>query len=109
MYSRTTIMMIPHNFKIRRKSDVKTFINDCMVKGNEYYIITDDGDQFNFSKDKNGNISIATRNGDLKDIFNPLIEVARTNNNCYKETVTDYIWQNRKYINSKWFSNRKEY
>ena len=38
MYNRTTIMMIPYNFKIRRKSDVKTFINDCMIKGNEYYI-----------------------------------------------------------------------
>ena len=108
MYN-TMIMMIPHNFKIRRKSDVEAFIKDCMVNGNEYCITTDSGVQFVFSKDKDGNMSVSTRSGDLKDIFNPLLEVARTNNNCYKETVTYYVWKNRKYINSKWFSKRKEY
>ena len=43
----------------------------------------------------------------LKDIFNPLLEVARTKDNCYKKTVEDYIWQNRKYINAKWFKEER--
>ena len=108
MYNITT-MIIPYNFKIRRISDIETFIKDCMVNGNEYCIVTDSGVQFVFSKDKDGEVSVATRDGDLKDIFNPLIEIAKTDKLCYEKTVIDYIWQNRKYINSKWFSNRKEY
>ena len=100
----TTIMRIPYGFKIRKKSDVEIFINDCMISGGEYYIVTDLKEQFIFKKDRNENISVTYRNGDLTDIFNPSMEVARTNNNCYEKTVVDYIWQNRKYINAKWFS-----
>jgi hypothetical protein len=101
------IMVSPNGFKIRRKSDVDVFINQCMLKDNEYYIVTDDGFQFVFRKDKEGNVSVLNRNGDLRDIFSPLLEVARTNNNCYEKTVVDYIWQNRKYINAKWFSDKE--
>ena len=98
----TTIMMIPDSFKIRKKADIKTFLDKCMVKGNRYDVITEKT-QFIFSKDKEGNISVAIRDGDLTDIFNPSVEVARTNNNCYKNTVEDYIWKLRKYINKKFF------
>lgn len=101
------IMQIPNGFKIRKKSDVETFMNKCMCKNNRYAIITDSGMQFIFGKDKDGNISVAIRHGDLKDIFNPSLEVARTNNNCYKGTVEEYIWQNRKYINAKWFKEER--
>ena len=104
---RTVVMMIPNGFKIRKKTDVEVFVNDCMQKGNEYYIITDSKEQFIFRKDTNGDISVVYRNGDLTDIFNPSMEVARTNNNCYEKTVADYIWQNRKYINAKWFSDNE--
>jgi hypothetical protein len=98
-----TIMQIPHGFKIRKKSDVETFMKKCMCKGNRYDIITDSGIQFIFSRDKDDNFSVLTRTGNLRDMFNPSLEVARTNNNCYKETVIEYIWQNRKYINKKFF------
>ena len=101
------IMVAPNGFKIRKKTDVDVFINQCMLKGGEYYIVTDDGTQFVFYKDKDGNTSVSYRNGDLKDIFNPLLEVARTKDNCYKKTVEDYIWQNRKYINAKWFKEER--
>lgn len=101
------IMMIPHGFKIRKKSDAEVFINECMIKGNEYYIITDSGIQFIFDKKKDDNVSVLYRNGDLRDPFNPLLEVARTNDNCYKKTVSDYVWKYRKYINAKWFSDKE--
>ena len=48
---------------------------------------------------------MAIRNGDLYDIFNPEIEIARTKDNCYDKTVQDYIWQFRKAINKKWFND----
>lgn len=96
-----TIMKIPHGFKIRKKADLKIFINECMTGGSRYAIITDDGIQFVFYKDKNDNVSVVTVIGD--NIFVPSIKVARTDNNPYKNTVEHYIWQNRKYINKKWF------
>ena len=105
---KTTIMLVPQGFKIRKKSDVEIFINECMQKGYRYGIVTDSGLEFIFSKDKDGNISVLMRSGDLTDMFNPSIEIARTNDNCYKGTVKEYIWQNRKHINAKWFTERRD-
>ena len=104
---RVSIMVMPIGFKIRKKADVEVFIQKCMQNNSDYNIITDENskEQFIFRKDKNGNVSVAYRNGNLNDIFNPMIEVARTNDNCYKATVQDYIWKNRKYINAKWFND----
>lgn len=102
-----TIMQIPHGFKIRKKIDVETFINKCMCKGNRYYIVTESGEQFIFEKDKDGSVSVLNRTGDLTDMFNPSLEVARTNGNCYLGTVDEYIWKNRKYINAKWFKEER--
>ena len=98
---KVAIMMIPHGFKIRKKSDVEYFINKCMC-GGDYYIITDSGVQYIFSKRKD-EVSVCKRNGDLHDPFNPSLEIANTRRNVYERTVNDYIWQNRKYINAKWF------
>lgn len=100
-----TIMMIPHGFKIRKKSDVEVFIKQCLCNG-DYYIITDTGEQYIFSKSAD-EISVCVRTGDLHDIFNPSLEVATTRHNGYEKTVEDYVWQNRKYINAKWFSEDK--
>lgn len=101
-------MIFPYGFKIRKKSDVNIFINECMQRNHyEYYIVTEDGYQYVFRKDNNDNVSVLYRNGDLRDPFNPLLEVARTNDNCYKKTVSDYVWKYRKYINAKWFSDKE--
>ena len=104
---RCTIMQIPQGFKIRKKVDIETFINDCMCRGCRYSVIDNDVQCF-IEKDKDGNISIDLRYGDLNNIWNPSLEVARTKDNCYKETVQDYIWQFRKAINAEWFSKRKD-
>ena len=101
---RVSIMSIPHGFKIRKKIDTEKFIEKCMVKGNDYYIIIDREKALHLSKDKNGDVSVCIKSGNLADIFNPLLEVARTNNNCYNKTVYDYIWEYRKYINAEWFT-----
>ena len=99
------LMQIPCGFKIRRKIDVEKFINDCMCNDNRYSITVNRNEEIIIEKDKNSNISVAIRNGDLFDIFNPEVEVARTKDNCYDKTVQDYIWKYRKSINKKWFNN----
>ena len=102
MYS-CSLMKVPCGFKIRKKVDCDTFINKCMCNDNTYSIV-DTGVQVIIEKDKNGNVSVSTRYGDFTNIFNPSLEVARTKNNCYKETVQDYIWKYRKAINALWFN-----
>lgn len=100
-----TIMNIPCEFKIRKKIDVNTFIDKCMCKDNEYYLKINKDLALFFRKEKDGSVSILEKSGDLYDIFNPLLEVANTSNNAYKDTVYDYIWKYRKYINAKWFND----
>ena len=102
-----TIMMIPQGFKIRKKADVETFIDKCMCKDNRYSAVDDNGTQIVIEKDKDGNVSVCLRTGDLDNIFNPMIEVARTKDNCYEETAQNYIWKFRKAINAEWFIKNK--
>lgn len=99
-----SIMCIPCGFKIRKKVDCDTFIDRCMQKENSYYIIHED-QQLIMDKDKAGNVSICVRYGNFHDPFNPALEVARTKDNCYAETVQYYIWKFRKAINAKWFDD----
>lgn len=106
---RCTVMKIPQGFKIRKKADVETFIDKCMCKDNRYCAVNNNGTQIIIEKDKEGNISVCLRDGDLDNIFNPSLEVARTKDNCYEETVQNYIWQFRKAINAEWFNKRKEW
>ena len=101
-----SIMKIPCGFKIRKKVDCDTFINDCMCKDNSYAIVCDNM-QIVISKDNNGNVSVSTRHKDCTNWFDPLLEVARTKDNCYKETVQDYIWKYRKAINAQWFNEKR--
>ena len=101
-----SLMCILPGFKIKKKIDCDTFIERCMCKDNRYSIIDKDA-QLIMDKDKNGNISVCIRYGDFTDIFNPELEVARTKDNCYKETVQDYIWKYRKAINAQWFNEKK--
>ena len=103
-----SIMCIPQGFKIRKKVDCDTFIERCMQKDNDYYFVVNNIGIV-LEKDKNGNVSVCEKRGDLNDLFNPLLEVARTKDNCYKETVQDYVWKYRKTINEKWFNERKEW
>lgn len=104
-----SIMKIPNGFKIRKKADCDTFINDCMCKGESYSIVYEEGKQLLLEKDKEGNVFVAMRWGDLNDIFNPSLEVARTKDNCYNKSVQDYVWQFRKAINKEWFNEKKEW
>ena len=99
------IMSIPCGFKIRKKIDVDTFINKCMCKGNEYYLKINNELALFIRKEKDNSVSILEKRWDLYDPFNPLLEVANTSNSSYKETVQNYIWKYRKYINTNWFSD----
>lgn len=75
----SSCMSIPFGgFKIKTKNDVKIFAEKCMCKGGMYVLNINEETQFVFHKDKDGEISVDFRSGDLKDIFNPSIEVAST-------------------------------
>lgn len=100
-----SVMCIPCGFKIKKKVDTETFVNECMCKENEYYIKISDDLAIFLRKEKDGSVSVAEKRLDLYDPFNPLLEVANTSNPSYKETVYDYIWKCRKYINAKWFND----
>ena len=99
-----SIMAIPCGFKIKRKVDTERFVDECMCKGSEYYIKINEDLALFFRKENDGTVSVLEKLWDLYDPFNPLLEVANTGNNAYKETVNDYIWKYRKYINAKWFN-----
>ena len=83
-----TIMSIPCGFKIRKKVDVDTFINECMCKGSEYYLKINEDLALFIRKEKDDSISVAEKRWNLYDPFNPLLEVANTNNSSYKEDLT---------------------
>ena len=100
-----TVMSIPCGFKIKKKTDTEVFVNKCMLKGNEYYLKINEDYALILRKDEDGTVAILEKTGDLYDVFNPVLEVANTNNPSYKETVYDYIFRYRKYINKKWFND----
>lgn len=101
-----TIMMIPHGFKIKKKADIKTFMEECMVKGSEYVLVIRKDLAIIIEKDKDGNIRVMEKRWDLTNPFEPTLVVADTKNNCYGTTVEWYIWHYRKHINAKWFNDR---
>lgn len=102
---RISLMSIPCGFKIRKKIDTERFVKECMTNDNEYYIVVNEDLALFINKEKDGTVSVLEKRYDLYDPFNPLLEVANTKNPSYKETVYDYIWKYRKYINAKWFND----
>ena len=104
MNNKVTIMSIPCGFKIRKKTDTDVFIDKCMCKDNEYYLKINNDLAIFIRKGKDGSVSVAEKRWDLYDPFNPLLEVANNKNAAYRETVNDYVWKYRKYINAKWFN-----
>ena len=104
-----SIMTIPCGFKIKKKTDTEYFVKECMCKGNEYYLKINNDLAIFLRKEKDGTISVLEKRWDLYDPFNPLLEVANTGNTAYKETVYDYVWKYRKYINAKWFNREEKY
>lgn len=100
-----SIMRIPAGFKIKKKVDVERFIDYCMKNDNEYEVVISVIEKIVITKNNDGNVSFSIKIGDIKNIFIPLVEVANTGNNAYKNSVNDYIWKYRKYINTKWFND----
>lgn len=88
-----SIIQKPVSFKIRRKSDIKTFKNVCLCNGSKYIIKINPNYIFMLEKMEN-NITGTIKQGDLFNIFNPEIQI----------DVDEWVWKLRKYINKKYFS-----
>lgn len=99
-----SLMKVPAGFKIKKKVDVNTFINDCMQNGNEYIIMLNAYEIIIIDKKKDGNVSFSVKYGNVRNPFIPSTEIAATDS-TYKYTVEECIWKYRKYINAKWFNN----
>lgn len=99
------IIMYQSWFKIRNSADVKTFINDIVKPGIEIVVTVERDVEIRFSKDRNGAFSVGYRKGNLKDVFNPVVEVANNmaNKGCYSNSVENYVWKWRKYLNNTLF------
>lgn len=95
MENKTMISIIqkPVSFKIRRKSDIKTFKNVCLCNGSKYIIKINPNYIFVLEKTENNTIG-TIKQGDLFNVFNPEIQT----------DVDEWIWKLRKYINKKYFS-----
>lgn len=100
------IMKIPQGFKIKKKSDINIFINECMQNENEYVIILNSYEAIALQKD-NDVISFLVKNGNVRNPFIPYVKIAETNNLTYAYTIEECIWKYRKYINKEWFSKNK--
>lgn len=87
-----SIIQKPVSFKIRRKSDIKTFKNVCLCNGSKYIIKINPNYIFMLEKMEN-NIIGTIKQGDLFNIFNPEIQI----------NVDEWVWKLRKYINKKIF------
>lgn len=103
--SSLSLICCPAGFKIRKKSDVRRFITNCMINENEYIVRISSDFAVIIEKDSKGNISVGEKIGDLQNIFNPILLIANTKNGSSEEFITDYLWKYRKYINAKWFND----
>ena len=99
------ILLYREGFKIRNSADVKTFINDIVNPGMEIVVTVERDVEIRFSKDENNHSSVGYRTGNLRDVFNPTVEIASSdvNNKAYERTADYYVWQWRKYLNNAVF------
>ena len=88
-----SIIQKPVGFKIRCKSDIKTFKDICLCTGSKYIIKINPNYIFVLEKTEN-NITGAIKQGNLFNIVNPEIQI----------DVDEWVWKLRKYINKKYFS-----
>lgn len=99
------VIVVQDGFKIRNSDDVSRFIDKVMTSGTSLVITVAEGVEIHFSKDKDGVFSVGHREGNLRDPFNPTIEIASSdvNNKAYEKTANYYVWRWRKYLNNTVF------
>ena len=91
-----------NKFIIRRKKDVKKFLNEYFIPETEYTVSVGNT-IYILRKDLNGEVYIITRAGEIDDLFAPLIIVAGPNKKSMKnESVEDIVWSMRKSINRQY-------
>lgn len=88
-----SIIQKPAGFKIRYKSDIKTFKDVCLYNRSRCLIRINSNYLFVIEKTENNTIG-TIKQGDLFNVFNPEIQI----------DVDEWVWKLRKYINKKYFS-----
>ena len=86
------------NFKIKKKADIETFLNECLLK-EEVYMIKCRSDYAIFIRTfKDRETQITVKYGNLRDIFNPEIQLST------QAEIIKTLWFYRKKINEQFFS-----
>lgn len=104
---KVSIFKLKPGFKITRKWEIKAIFFDDVLKPDNRYVVTfnDNGEgppntQIILFTDKDNNVTVYQRYGDLSDIFNPEVQV---------RDEIGFIWKYRKYINDYFFSSERKY
>lgn len=91
-----------NRFLIRRKRDVKKFLNEYFISGTEYTVSVGNT-IYILRKDLKGKVYIIAKAGEIDDLFAPLIIVAGPDKKSIKdESVEDIVWNLRKSINRQY-------
>lgn len=102
------ITLRKQGFKVKSKVDAMDFINRCIMANTEVVITVQPDMEYRFLKDSKGVFSVSERRGDLRDPFNPTVEIANSQNTSYKMSVVDAVWNLRKYINNTMLADTEE-
>lgn len=87
-----------YDFKIKSFEDANYFVNDCLIKGHSYFVKVSKDCAISIEKQLNNHIEIGIKQGNLLDVFNPVLIVP--DNEMLKT-----IYKFRKAINAKFFNN----
>ena len=84
---------------IKSKNDARRFLTENMCPNQEYTVKVSDTFVFSIKTDASCNVAIFSKRGNLKDIFNPIVEETRV----LTEAV-DWVYKYRKYISAKFLA-----
>ena len=88
----------PPEFKIRKKAHVYYFLEECLMNNGNYCVKIDYDYCLFIRKDDEGNWTVTVKSGDLRDIFNPELQLD-------EERAIKMLWLYRKHINEQFFGN----
>lgn len=87
------------NFKIRSLNDAEKFLMEHITNKAYSFRIIDNGEEYTIQKDEDALWAFGYRNGDLKNVFNPVMSQQIDFNDVIK-----IIYKYRKIINEYFFS-----
>lgn len=102
--SKQSIMLGIKGFKIKSYKDVEIFIEKCIQENSIYSVPINSELAYFIDTDKDKNITIYEKIGNISDPFNPMVEISSSKNSLRNVTIEEIIFKLRKFINKKYFN-----